>query len=79
MGYNVNCKQNDHGAWCKDKRVKRACYILARMCRIAEGKKCWYQDKHLPPGNPDVFGRVGNILVHPTTASPPPPPKKETR
>ena len=53
MGININCKKNNSGVWCKDKRIKRSLFGLgARMCLVAEGKECNYQDIHTRPPSP---------------------------
>ena len=50
---NINCKQNDKGVWCKDKRVRRSlCGIGARMCIEFEGKECPYVDRYSRPQMP---------------------------
>jgi len=50
MGVNINCRQNDQGAWCRDRRVKRSLFgIGARVCRIFEGQLCEYQDMYPRP------------------------------
>ena len=53
MPLKMNCKQNDQGVWCKDKRVKRSLFGMgARMCCRAEGKFCPFQDKIPRPPPP---------------------------
>ncbi len=50
---NVNCRQNNQGAWCRDKRIKRSLFgIGARMCRVFERQDCPYQDKYPRPEPP---------------------------
>lgn len=50
MQINVNCKQNEGHAWCKDKRVKRSLFgIGARVCCVSNGDKCPYQDPYPRP------------------------------
>ena len=50
MYINVNCKQNDSGAWCKDKRVKRSLFGLgARCCVVYNGGICKFQEKYEKP------------------------------
>ena len=56
MHLRVNCKSNDEGAWCKDKRVKRPLFGLlgARCCKIY-GKihgKCEFQVEYPRPKPP---------------------------
>ena len=49
----INCRKNDQGAWCKDKRTKRSLMgIGARICKVAEGENCEYQDKYPRPKPP---------------------------
>ena len=46
----VNCKNNDQGAWCKDKRIKRSLFgIGARICPVYNGGYCEFQDKFKRP------------------------------
>jgi len=53
MGRNINCKKNDKGAWCKDKRVKRSLFGLgARCCSVFEGVECPYQEEFSRPDYP---------------------------
>ena len=53
MVHSVNCKANDQGAWCKDRRIKRSIWgIGARVCLVFEGKACPYQDKYPRPPVP---------------------------
>jgi len=52
MGVNINCKMNDHGAWCKDKRVKRSLLgIGARCCIVFEKREkvCPFQNEYERP------------------------------
>jgi hypothetical protein len=50
MGININCRQNDQGAWCRDRRVKRSLLGLgARVCSVFEGKPCEFQDMFRQP------------------------------
>ena len=48
----VNCKSNDRGAWCKDKRIKRSLFgIGARCCILYNNQvsKCEFQEKYKKP------------------------------
>ncbi len=50
MRGNVNCTANDHGVWCKDKRIKRSLWgIGARMCLVFDGQVCPLQQKYQRP------------------------------
>lgn len=56
---NIDCKDNDQGAWCKNKKIKRSLFGLgARLCVLypgLNGKVCEYQIKQprpLPPAPP---------------------------
>jgi len=50
---NIDCIKSDSGVWCKDKRIKRSLFGLgARMCRVAQGKECEYQDAYPLPAPP---------------------------
>lgn len=55
MMVNINCKQNNQGAWCKDKRIKRSLFGFgARCCVIYPNWSgdCEYQDKAPKPTAP---------------------------
>ena len=56
----INCKQNDRGAWCKDKRIKRSLLGLGARCCVLypNWTGCEYQEKYPKP------------------VAPPPPPQK---
>lgn len=59
MQIKINCRKNDQGVWCKDKRVKRSlCGIGARLCLVAEGKDCPYQDKYPRPVPPSPQKKI---------------------
>ncbi len=48
MMININCKQNDQGAWCKDKRIKRSLFGFGARCCVIFSNwagDCEYQDK----------------------------------
>ena len=52
MQVNVNCRQNDSKAWCKDKRVPRSLFGLgARVCCMHNGTPCPFQDPYNKPIN----------------------------
>ena len=44
----INCKQNDSGVWCKDKRIKRSCWGFGARCCIEydNNKKCLYKESY---------------------------------
>ena len=56
MGININCKSNDQGVWCKDKRIKRSMFGLgARRCVLfpgLNGKTCEFQEEYERPLSP---------------------------
>lgn len=64
---NINCQQNDRGAWCKDKRVRRSLLgIGVRCCKIFEGDVCEYQKLYarpdpVPPGIKEKKLREGRV------------------
>jgi len=50
----INCTQNDRGAWCKDKRIKRSIWgIGARCCIEYDDKIC---DIKQPTKRPKING-----------------------
>lgn len=60
---NVNCKKNNKGAWCKDKRIKKSLSgIGARCCKIFEGKICEYQDLYPKPQFPSPSPTLAKCL-----------------
>jgi hypothetical protein len=53
----INCRSNDQGWWCADKRVKRSLLGLgARMCRVANGESCPFQEPVPRPEPPKGCG-----------------------
>ena len=41
MNIKINCKHNDKGAWCTNKKVKRSLFgVGARCCSEHNNKKC---------------------------------------
>lgn len=53
MHIRVNCRKNDSGIFCKDKRIKRSLFgIGARLCIVPEGKTCPFQEKFSKPQTP---------------------------
>jgi hypothetical protein len=63
MPRKINCSSSDQGVWCTDKRVKRGLFgIGARMCPVAEGGSCPYQDSTPRPAlPPPPQGRSGTV------------------
>jgi hypothetical protein len=53
MATKINCKYNDRGVWCTDKRIKRSLLGIGTRCCILfpglNGKKCEYQVKYERP------------------------------
>ncbi|MEA3295538.1 MAG: DUF2283 domain-containing protein [Patescibacteria group bacterium] len=47
----INCKWNDNGAWCKNKKVKRNLFGLGARCCIEydTNKVCQLKEPHLLP------------------------------
>jgi len=57
MNIRINCIDNDSGVWCVNENIKRSLFGLgARMCLVAEGRKCEFQEKHPKPGPPPKGG-----------------------
>ncbi len=60
MQIKINCRKSKDGIWCKDPKVKRSLFgIGTRMCRLAQGKQCAYQDK-LPKPEYAPVGQGGS-------------------
>lgn len=64
----INCKWNDEGAWCKNKKVKRSLFGLGAICCIEYGtnKICSVRTSYpkpikLPPCPPKKI--VPEILI----------------
>lgn len=53
---NIDCKDNDQGAWCKNKNVKRSLFGLGARCCVLypglNGKECKHQTKMKRPIKP---------------------------
>ena len=52
MGINVNCRHNDHGAWCKNLNIKRSLFgVGARRCVLYPylSGNCQYQERYPKP------------------------------
>lgn len=56
MGIKINCKSNDQGSWCKDKRIKKSLWGFGARCCVLfpglNGKTCEYQVKYIKPSPP---------------------------
>ena len=55
MQIKVNCKYNDHGAWCRNENVKRSLWGLGARCCIEypyNKNTCKYIDKYKRPNPP---------------------------
>lgn len=50
MRIKINCKMNDRGVWCKDKRTPRSFFGLgARICCETKGIECFYKQTSKRP------------------------------
>jgi hypothetical protein len=53
MQKKVNCKYNDNGAWCTNKKIKRSLFgIGARCCTEFNDKECDLKEIRTKKGNP---------------------------
>ena len=55
MPIKINCKDNDQGAWCKNKNIKRSLFGFgARCCKLypPSSEHCEYQIKYPRPNPP---------------------------
>jgi hypothetical protein len=51
----INCKKNDKGAWCKDKRIPRSLFGLGARCCVEydyNPKKCEFKTESPRPIDP---------------------------
>ena len=51
---NINCKWNDQGAWCKNKKVKRSLFGIGARCCVEYDRTeiCSFKESMVKPPSP---------------------------